>query len=141
MGTIYLVLQKKSAINDPDLPSYIDTLIPTLLSKLIIPATIPGPQTRVLSSPEVVHVVSLIINVIVRSADVSAQNSFYAELFKLFLTGERTSLISSNQEAVMTAFRPLEASTQGSQVETVLIFVAAVAAARKEVRTRPISGF
>lgn len=35
----------------------------------------------------------------------------------------------------MTAFRPLEASTQGSQVETVLIFVAAVAAARKEVRT------
>lgn len=133
LGTIYLVVQEKSKSNDPDLPSYIDTLIPTLLNKIIIPATIPGPKTRILCSPEVMHVVSLITNTIVRSADVSAQNAFYTELFKLFLTGEPTSLISSNQEAVRKAFRPLDSDTEGSQVETVQIFVAAVAAARKVV--------
>ena len=61
------------------------------------------------------------------------QNAFYAELFKLFLTGESTSLISSNQDTVMKAFRPLDVDTEGSQAQTVEIFVAAVAAARKEV--------
>lgn len=68
-----------------------------------------------------------------RSADVSLQNAFYTELFKLFLSGEPTSLISSNQEAVMKAFRPLDPDNEGSQVQTVQIFVAAVAAARREV--------
>lgn len=107
-----------------------------LLNKIIVPAAIPGPKTSILCSPEIVRVAALIINVVIREADASKQNAFYAEFFKLFLTGESSKLISSNQEAVEKQFRPLDPDTEGAQAQTVDIFVTAVAAARKEVLSR-----
>ena len=132
LGTIFLILRNKAESEDADLPSYVDTLIPTLLSKVIIPAAIPGPRTRVLCSPEVVHVVSLIINVIVRTADIQIQNSFYQELFNLYVSSEPSSLISSNHEEIAQRFRPFSPDAEDAQAETVEIFVAAVAAARSQ---------
>jgi DNA repair/transcription protein MET18/MMS19 len=133
IGTIYLVLQKKSLRSDVDLPSYMETLLPTLLNKIIVPATINGPHTRVLCSREILHVVSLIVNTVVRTCDVTSQTAFYRELFKLFVSSETSTLISSNQELVAARFRPLAPDADDVQAATVEIFVAAIAGARKEV--------
>lgn len=76
---------------------------------------------------------ALIINAIVREADVQAQNVFYRELFKLFVTGEPSILISSHREEVATRFRPLLPEAELEQAETVQVFVFAVAAMRKHV--------
>jgi RNAPII transcription regulator C-terminal len=135
LGTVFLVIQKKSQSSDADLPSYIETLVPMLLNRIVVPATIPSPKTKVLCSREVIHVVGLIVNVIVRVADVAAQNAFYKELFKLFVSGEPSTLISSNQEEVQAKFRPLASEVEDSRADTVQIFVSAIAAARKEVRS------
>jgi DNA repair/transcription protein MET18/MMS19 len=132
IGTIYLVLQKKSLRSDVDLPSYMETLLPTLLNK-IVPATITGPHTRILCSREILHVVSLIVNTVVRTGDVSSQTAFYRELFKLFVSSEVSTLISSNQDLVAAKFRPLAPDADDVQAATVEIFVAAIAGARKEV--------
>jgi hypothetical protein len=78
-------------------------------------------------------VVALIINTVVRVADVSAQNEFYKELFKLFVSCEPSKLVSSNQELLVANFRPLSPDANEAQAETVQIFVSAIAAARKEV--------
>jgi hypothetical protein len=78
-------------------------------------------------------VVALIFNALVRVADVPAQNAIYRELFKLFVSGEPSTLISSNQEEVQANFRPLSPDADDVQAETVQIFVSAIAAARKEV--------
>jgi hypothetical protein len=110
-----------------------ETFVPTLLNRIILPATITGPQTRILCSREVIHVVALIINAVVRVTDVSAQNEFYKELFKLFVSCEPSKLVSSNQELFATNFRPLDPDPMEAQAETVQIFVSAIAAARKEV--------
>jgi len=134
IGTIYLVLQKKSSRSDPDLTSYLETLLPTLLDKIIVPATIHGPRTRILCSREILHVVSLIVNTIIRAGDVASQAAFYRELFKLFVSCEVSALISSNQEFVAANFRPLAPDADDEQARTVEVFVAAVAGARKEVR-------
>jgi hypothetical protein len=133
-----LVIQKKSLSQDSDLPSYVDSLVPTLLNKVVIPAAIPGPKTKILCSPEILKVVALIVNAVVREADVSKQNAFYIELFKLFLTSESSNLASSNQEAFVRHFHPLDPDAEGVQAQTVQIFVSAVAAARKEVRSSVI---
>lgn len=108
-----------------------------LLNKVIVPAAIPGSKTEILCSPEVVHVVALIINTVVRTADVPAQNQFYKELFKLFVTNEASALISNHREEVQANFRPLAPDAKVAQAETVQIFASSVAAARKEV-CRPI---
>ena len=100
-----------------------------LLNKIVVPATVPGPKTEILCSREVLHVVALIINAIVREADLREQNLFYRELLKLFVTGESSRLVSSHQEQVATLL--LEAEIQ--QTETVQVFVFAVAAMRKHV--------
>jgi hypothetical protein len=133
LGTIFLVIQKKSQTHDVDLPSYIDSLVPTLLNKIIIAATIQGPRSTVLCSPEVIHVVALIVNAVVRETDVAVQNTFYRELFKLFITHESSELIS-NQE-ITQHFRPFEHDTL--QAQTGQIFASAVGAARKEVLCSP----
>jgi len=104
-----------------------------LLNKIVIPATIPGPKTKILCSREVLHVVALIVNAIVREADVKEQNIFYSELFKLFVTGEKSTLVSSHQEQVAIQFRPLLPEAEIQQAETVQVFVFAVAAMRKHV--------
>jgi len=137
IGTIYLVLQEKSLRSDVDLPSYMETLLPTLLNKIIVPATIDGPRTRILCSREIIHVVSLIVNTIVRAGDVTSQAAFYRELFKLFVSCEVSALISSNQDIVAANFRPLAPDADDEQAGTVEVFVAAVAGARKEVRRPP----
>jgi hypothetical protein len=130
-----LVIQKKSLSHDIDLPSYVDSLVPILLNKVVIPAAIPGPKTDILCSPEILKVVALIVNAVVREADVSKQNAFYIELFKLFLTSESSNLTASNHEAFVRHFHPLDPDAEGIQARTVQIFVSAVAAARKEVRS------
>jgi RNAPII transcription regulator C-terminal len=133
IGTIYLVLQKKSLKSDIDLPSYMETLLPTLLNKIIVPATITGPHTPVLCSREILHVVSLIVNTVVRTGEVTSQTAFFRELFKLFVSSEGSTLISSNQGLVAAKFRPLASDADDIQAATVEIFVAAIAGARKEV--------
>ena len=133
LGTIFLVIQKKAQSSDVDLPSYMETLVPTLLHRVIVPAAITGHGTRILCSREVVHVVALIINAVVRVADVAAQNEFYKELFKLFVSCEPSKLVSSNQELVVANFRPFSPDAIEAQAETVQIFVSAIVAARKEV--------
>ena len=120
-----------------DIPSYIESLVPTLLNKIIIPAVIPGPKTTVLCSAKVVHVVALIINAVVRETEVSVQNAFYIELFKLFVSGEPSGLISN--EEVTRRFRPLTHDADSHQTETVQIFASAVAAAHKEVSLKIIT--
>jgi DNA repair/transcription protein MET18/MMS19 len=135
IATIFLVIQKKSLSHDSDLPSYVDSLVPTLLNKVVVPAAIPGPKTGILCSPEILNVVALIVNAVVREADVSKQNTFYIELFKLFLTSESSNLTSSNQGTVVKHFHPLDPDAEGAQAQTVPIFVSAVAAARKEVHS------
>jgi hypothetical protein len=132
IATIYLVVREKSQAHHADIPSYIDTLIPRLLTRIITPAAIPGPTTKVLCSREIVHVVALIINAILREADIPKQNSFYTELFKVFLTGEQSSLIISNQEVISKNFHPLDPDVDSPQAEMTQVFVMAVAAARKE---------
>lgn len=108
--------------------------MPTLLNKVIIPAVIPGPRTRILCCREIVHVVGLIINIIVRSADVPTQSSFLTELYKLFVNGQPSSLIApSSREEVAGKFLPFYIEAEGPQAETVGMFVAAIAGARKEV--------
>lgn len=77
--------------------------------------------------------VALIINAVVRVTDVSAQNGFYKELFKLFVSREPSKLVSANQELLVANFRPLSPDAIEPQAETVQIFVSAIAAARKEV--------
>jgi hypothetical protein len=104
-----------------------------LLNKIVVPATIPSPKTKILCSREVLHVVALIVNAIVREADLREQNLFYRELFKLFVTGESSTLVSSHQEEVATQFRPLLPEAEIQQAETVQVFVFAVAAMRKHV--------
>ena len=104
-----------------------------LFDKIVVPAAIPGPKTKVLCSREVLHVVALIINAIVREANVREQNVFYRELFKLFVTGEPSTLISSHKEEVATRFRPLGPDPEIEQAETVQVFVFAVAAMRQQV--------
>jgi DNA repair/transcription protein MET18/MMS19 len=133
LGTIFLVIKNKAANHDADLPSYINSVVPTLLSKVIIPAAILGPKSTVLCSREVIHVVALIVNAVVRETDVSVQNQFYKELFKLYATGEPSALILSNHEEVAQRFRPMAPGADDRQAETVQIFASAVAAARKEV--------
>jgi hypothetical protein len=133
IATIFLVIQKKSLSHDTDLPSYVDSLVPTLLNKVIVPASIHGPKTSILCSPEILNVVALIVNAVVREADVSKQNAFYIELFKLFLSSESSNLTSSNQETAIKHFHPLDPDAEGTQAQTVPIFVSAVAAAQKEV--------
>lgn len=122
---------------DADLPSYIDNLVPMLLNKIVVPATIPGPKTKILCSREVLHVVALIINAIVREADVRQQNVFYRELFKLFVTGEPSTLVSSHVEEVAKQFQPLLPEAEVEQAETVQVFVFAVAAMRRHVLASP----
>lgn len=133
LGTIFLVVQKKAQSSDVDLPSYMETLVPTLLCRVIVASTITDPRTRILCSREVVHVVALIINAVVRVAAVPAQNEFYKELFKLFVSYEPSKLVSSNQELLIANFRPFSPDTIDEQAETVQLFVSAIAAARKEV--------
>jgi DNA repair/transcription protein MET18/MMS19 len=133
LGTIFLVVTKKFQIQDPDLPSLIETLIPVLLSKVILPATIPGPRTGILCSREIVHVVGLIVNVVLRDVDSFGQNPFYDDLFKLFVTGERSSLLSTSQDEISEKFRPFSPDAPSEQAEMIQIFVSALAAARKEV--------
>jgi DNA repair/transcription protein MET18/MMS19 len=134
IGTIYLVLQKKSQRSDVDVPSYMETLLPTFFDMIIVPATTKGPRTRTLCNREILHVVSLIVNTIVRAADLAAQTSFYRELFKLFVSCEASALISSNQDFVAATFRPLAPDADDVQAGTVEVFVSAIAGARKEVR-------
>jgi len=78
-------------------------------------------------------VVALIVNAVVRVADASAQNEFYKELFKLFVSCEPSKLATSNQELIVANFRPLSPDAIEVQAEIVQIFVSALAAARKEV--------
>ena len=77
---------------------------------------------------------SLIVNTIIRAGDVASQAAFYRELFKLFVSCEVSTLISSNQEFVAANFRPLAPDADDEQAGTIEVFVAAVAGARKEVR-------
>jgi DNA repair/transcription protein MET18/MMS19 len=134
LGTIFLVIKKKSQSQDRDLPSYIETLVATLLNKIIVPAVIPGPRTSILCNHEIIHVVGLIVNIVVRPADAPSQSSFFVELFKLFVNGEPSLLIiSSTRDEIAGKFRPFDTEGEGPQAETVGIFVSAIAAARKEV--------
>lgn len=141
IATIYLVIREKSQSHHADLSSYLDTLIPLLLTKVITPAAIQGPKTQILCSREIVHVVALILNAILREADVQKQTIFFSELFKLFLTGESSSLVTFNQEQVSQKFRPLDPDAEAPQAEMVEIFVAAVSAARKEVDLLSFSAY
>ena len=111
-----------------------------LLNKIVISAVIPSHRTRILSNQEITLVVGLIVNAIVKAADVTAQNKLYKELFRLFVSGEPSILISSHQEQIQMNFRPLSPETEEAQADTVRIFVSAVAAARKQV-TPPHSRF
>jgi RNAPII transcription regulator C-terminal len=77
-------------------------------------------------------VVALIINTIVREASVQQQSALFEDLFKVYLTGE-PSRTASNQELVQLNFRPIDIDAKSPQAETIPAFVAAVAAARKEV--------
>jgi len=133
LGTIFFVVQKKSQSHNSDLPSYIETLVPTLFNKIVVPAAIPGPKTQFLCSREVVHVVAMIINAVVRAADVLAQSSFYNQLFDLYFNNRPSTLISSNNVEVQDNFQPFLPDTDDAQAETVQLFVWAVAAARGDV--------
>ncbi|BFZ62177.1 hypothetical protein YB2330_003259 [Saitoella coloradoensis] len=138
LSTILLVLRKKSTEGAADLPAYFDRLVPTLLTKTLVPFVQSGSeQLPMMCRPEVLKVSSQIINTVFRSLDAQKQERIAKELFAIFVDGQPSQLIISDNQVVAEKFPKLH---EPGQANTIILFTAAVSSLRKEVKL-PVDDF
>ncbi|GAO51729.1 ARM repeat-containing protein [Saitoella complicata NRRL Y-17804] len=132
LSTILLVLRKKSTEGAADLPTYFDRLVPTLLTKTLVPFVQSGnEQLPMMCRPEILKVSSQIINIVFRSLNTQKQESVVKELFAIFVDGQQSQLIASDNQVVAEKFPKLH---EPGQANTIILFTAAISSLRKEVK-------
>ncbi|KAI9869021.1 MAG: hypothetical protein M1813_002844 [Trichoglossum hirsutum] len=88
LSTLYYVLSLRSLEDDPNLQVYYDRLVSGLIRKAVLPLRGIG-NTTTLNDEGVLEVIGRLANLIVRSVDVTRQESVVPEIFNLYSSQQR----------------------------------------------------
>jgi len=132
LSTILFVLQKKLEKGETDIPSYYKRIVLNVMTQTISPL-IDNSGGSALSHFAVLEITGSLTNLIVRYMSVEEQKDVMQQFFNLFVLGQPSSLITSDNEKVAQGFSPLTTSSSPSQGATLTIFAHVLAASRREV--------
>lgn len=138
------MLQKKSVADHPDISTFYDRLVPTLITKTVLALTTPVEEgskanPTVLADDSVLEVTGRLVTLVVRSLDAIKQERVLQDAFDLFIVSKPSGLILRNREKVAEIFKPFGISRVSEYVPCMTIFTCIVAGMRNEVRPHIIS--
>ncbi|KAF8476066.1 RNAPII transcription regulator C-terminal-domain-containing protein [Kalaharituber pfeilii] len=140
LSTLLYVLHQKSLANHSDIPTFYDRLVPPLVTKTVVALITPVENGRkpVLGDELLLEVMGRLLNIVVRSLDVSKQEKVIQDAFNLFIHRKPSELVLRNREKVAEEFRPFgEVEGNGRVLEhagCMTLFTWGVAGVRREVK-------
>ncbi|RPA86211.1 ARM repeat-containing protein [Ascobolus immersus RN42] len=131
LATILVVLEKKVAREDVDVPNYYGRLATSILTRtfIVLLSSEAASCFRVMHSNSVLSVTARILNILIRSLSSEEQSLALKELWKLFVSGEPSQVRS----AVAGGFRPFQGESASELDSSIIIFAAIFAGLRREV--------
>ena len=128
------VVQKKSEARHADVPSFYDRIVPTLITKTVLGCiTDGGEKPHVLGNDSVLEITGRLINLIVRTQDISKQEVILQDAFDLFIRNKSSGLIQQKQEDVVNTFKPFGSDVVAHHAPCMVLFSCIVAGIKKEV--------
>ncbi|KAG8745003.1 hypothetical protein FRC10_009111 [Ceratobasidium sp. 414] len=109
LNTLSNVLARKAEAGHPDIPKYLDRLLPSLFGVMVKAATAANPANEVATHPKLLPAAATIITLVVRSSPAAKQTTFAAAVSKLFYTGQTEDLIGSRL-SLQNEFQPFNAT-------------------------------
>ncbi|KAF8435281.1 RNAPII transcription regulator C-terminal-domain-containing protein [Terfezia claveryi] len=138
LSTLLYVLQKKSAADHPDIPTFYERLVPALITKTISALTIhvetgTKANSSALIDDCMIEITGRLVNLVVRSLDATRQEKVLQDVFDLFVFNKPCCIILKNREQIAETFRPFGPHRVEQHVPYMTIFTCIVAGIRKEV--------
>ncbi|CAG8627666.1 4011_t:CDS:10 [Funneliformis caledonium] len=142
LHSLHTLLLKKTSLNHSDISRYVNSLVPQLLTKSIMPslhgkAEVNNLMKSVFYEEKIIKVVAGIISVITRNLNVSEQSMFISHIIEIFTKGNLNSRYLEfpdlDKTSLDTTFNPLSIESDFKQQNLTLLFTAAVGFCRKEV--------
>ncbi|CAI2171239.1 19808_t:CDS:10 [Funneliformis geosporum] len=142
LHSLHTLLLKKTSLNHSDIPRYVNSLIPQLLTKSIMPslhgkAEVDNIMQRVFNEEKIIKIVAGIISAITKNLNVSEQSMFISHIFEIFTKGNLNSRYLEfpdlEKASLDTIFNPLSIESNVQQQNLTLLFTAVVGFCRKEV--------
>ncbi|KAF8757616.1 RNAPII transcription regulator C-terminal [Rhizoctonia solani] len=123
LQTISNVLARKSEAAHPDVPKYLDRLLPTLLTSVVTAAISPTPENEVATHPKIIHPSHQFL--------VWKQASFINSLSKLFYEARVEGVLMSKLPAQCN-FNPFDENAPYEQRNVVILLTASIVPLRPE---------
>ncbi|GAB1518385.1 hypothetical protein RhiTH_001444 [Rhizoctonia solani] len=131
LQTISNLLARKSEAAHPDVPKYLDRLLPTLLTSVVTAAISPTPENEVATHPKIIHPIASVFSVVIRSAPTAKQASFINSLSKLFYEARVEGVLMSKLPAQCN-FNPFDENAPYEQRNVVILLTASIVPLRPE---------
>ncbi|KAG9088547.1 hypothetical protein FS749_002072 [Ceratobasidium sp. UAMH 11750] len=125
LNTLTNVLSRKAEARHPDIPKYLDRLLPSLFRVTVKAATAADPAREVATHPKLLPAFAIIITLVVRSSPAAKQTTFAAAISKLFHTGQAEDLIGSRL-TLQNKFQPFDAASPPAQRNLIALFTASL---------------
>ncbi|KAG9103692.1 hypothetical protein FRC06_008809 [Ceratobasidium sp. 370] len=125
LNTLSNVLSRKAEAGDPDIPKYLDRLLPSLFGVMVEAATAAEPANEVATHPRLLPATATIITLVVRPSPAAKQATFAATVSKLFYTGQAEDLIGS-LPTLQNKFQPFNAASPPAQRNLVGLLTASM---------------
>ncbi|KAF9221464.1 ARM repeat-containing protein [Gyrodon lividus] len=116
---------------DPDVPKYVDRLLPHLF-RLFLAAAITSGQC-VLSGARLLHVGARIVTLVVQTLSIEQQQKFVAGTVAAFLDGKVRTVTGGEFSSFTKEFRPMRTGASAPERDTMVLFAAAHVPIRREV--------
>ncbi|KAH0836552.1 ARM repeat-containing protein [Lanmaoa asiatica] len=117
---------------DPDVPKYVDQLLPHLF-RLFLEAAVTS-EGRISRDQRLLHVGARIVKLVVEALSIEQQQRFIDGVDAAFLHGQVKAVTGGEFPLFTEEFRPARPDASTHQRETIVLFAAAHVPIRKEVR-------
>ncbi|KIP04531.1 hypothetical protein PHLGIDRAFT_191607 [Phlebiopsis gigantea 11061_1 CR5-6] len=134
LRTLADAVAKKVELDHPDVPKYVDRLLPCLFNLHMYSALVSNGDYLVATDPRLVSVSAEIVTLVLQTAAAQKQEQFIKSLFAAYLDGLPQAVTEGHHKFPEDAvFSPLASDASTLQKNLILLFSAALVALHKEV--------